>query len=181
MEKDNLDKVWTACLQKNRKAQFELYQMFSKKMFAVCIRYTENEQEAEDVLQIGFLKVFNNCNAYKGNGSLEGWIRRVIINTALELHRKNKYVYADDADKHLQNITSPQETQHAIYYKDLLSLVKTLPLGYRTVFNLAIIEGYSHKEIASMLSISEGSSKSQLSRARVWLQEKLIGIENINL
>ncbi|MCY4781001.1 sigma-70 family RNA polymerase sigma factor [Sphingobacterium sp. UT-1RO-CII-1] len=180
MEKDSLDKIWGACLRRSRKAQFELYQLFSKKMFAICIRYTESEQEAEDVLQIGFLKVFTNCHDYKGNGSLEGWIRRIIINTALEFHRKNKYTFTNNADEHLQSIISSQETHHPIYYKDLLSLVKTLPLGYRTVFNLAIIEGYSHKEIAIMLSISEGNSKSQLSRARLWLKEKLISIENIN-
>lgn len=148
-------------------------------MYAVCLRYAQDEQEAQDVLQVGFLKVFTQCQAYKGSGSLEGWIKRIIINTALEFHRKNKARYLNELAGETENVVSTTTAEHALYYKELLSLVQTLPIGYRTVFNLAIIEGYSHKEIAEMLSISEGNSKSQLSRARLWLREKLMYIENV--
>lgn len=146
-------------------------------MFAVCLRYAQNKEQAEDILQMGFFKVFSKGESYQGGGSLEGWIKRVLINTALELFRKNKMDFIDEPTAELQNINSPYEADHSIYYKDLLSIVETLPLGYRTVFNLYAIEGYAHKEIAAMLNISEGSSKSQLSRARQWLQERIMYYE----
>lgn len=157
----------------DRKAQAILYQYFSKKMFAVCMRYAHTTLEAEDILQNGFVKIFTKHESYTGNGSLEGWIKRIIVNTAIETYRKNAVSFTESIDEnhtlHLEsNIGTDQSS-----YKDLLNLVQQLPIGYRTIFNLYAIEGYTHKEIAEMLNISEGNSKSQLSRARQWLQQKL--------
>lgn len=158
----------------NRGAQAQLYSHFSKKMFAVCMRYAHTTLEAEDILQNGFIKIFSKHHLYDGKGSLEGWIKRVIVNTAIETFRKNQNKYhesiEDSAHLHLTSDVGTDQTG----YKDLLQLVQRLPAGYRTVFNLYAIEGYAHKEIAEILGISEGASKSQLSRARQWMQERLI-------
>lgn len=143
-------------------------------MFAVCIRYAHTTLEAEDILQNAFIKVFSKCDLYTGKGSLEGWIKRVVVNTAIETFRQNqgKYTTSLEDNEQLQ-LTSDVGTDQT-GYKDLLRLVQQLPVGYRTVFNLYAIEGYAHKEIAEILGISEGASKSQLSRARQWLQERLV-------
>lgn len=138
------------------------------------MRYAHNTLEAEDILQNGFIKIFSKHHLYTGNGSLEGWIKRIMVNTAIETFRKNqgKYTESIEDSSHLQ-LTSDVGTDET-GYKDLLQLIQQLPLGYRTVFNLYAIEGYSHKEIAELLDISEGGSKSQLSRARQWLQQRLV-------
>ncbi|WP_022829399.1 RNA polymerase sigma factor [Sphingobacterium paucimobilis] len=173
MENNNLYIIWQACKKEDRKAQAALYDYFSKRMLAVCMRYANTTLEAEDILQNGFVKIFTKHHLYDGVGSLEGWIKRIMINVAIETYRKNKEkntesIEANDACQLTSQIGTDQTA-----YKDLLALVQQLPLGYRTVFNLYAIEGYTHKEIAEMLDISEGSSKSQLSRARHWLQSKL--------
>lgn len=164
----------------DRKAQFELYQQFSAKMFGVCLRYAQSSDEAEDILQTGFIKVFSKCKLYDSKGSLEGWIRRIMVNTAIEAHRRNKVAFLESLNEQHHFIeTNSGSSDENIHYQDLLRLVTTLPIGYRTVFNMYAIEGYSHKEIAAMLDISEGNSKSQLSRARQWLKDKLVQIENL--
>lgn len=173
LESINLDDVWQACKEQNRKAQALLYNYFSKKMLVVCLRYAHSTLEAEDILQNGFVKVFTKHHLYDGTGSLEGWIKRIMVNTAVETYRKNKVTFSDIS---LEESTLPVASDLSAdktSYKDLLALITQLPTGYRTVFNLYAIEGYSHKEIADMLLISEGNSKSQLSRARQWLQHKL--------
>lgn len=173
LENTNLNDLWKKCTLQDRKAQVQFYNYFSKIMFAICMRYAHTTLEAEDILQNGFIKIFTKHNTYDGKGSLEGWIKRVMINTAIETYRKNKRTtteYLDDNDT--IQIISPLVADQ-IEYKDLLNLVQHLPLGYRTIFNLYAIEGYTHKEIAEMLEISEGTSKSQLSRARQWLQTKM--------
>lgn len=143
-------------------------------MFAVCMRYAHTTLEAEDILQNGFIKVFSKHHLYDGKGSLEGWIKRVMVNTAIETFRKNKANLTESLDDtntiHLKSDIGLDNSS----YKDLLALIQRLPTGYRTVFNMYVIEGYSHKEIAEILNISEGSSKSQLSRARQWLQTRLV-------
>lgn len=143
-------------------------------MLVVCMRYANTTLEAEDILQNGFIKIFTKHHLYDGTGSLEGWIKRIMINVAIETYRKNsgKNTESIEANESLQ-LTSQIGTDQTAY-KDLLTLVQQLPVGYRTVFNLYAIEGYSHKEIAEILGISEGNSKSQLSRARQWLQNKLV-------
>jgi RNA polymerase sigma factor (sigma-70 family) len=154
-----------------RKMQHELYQRFAPKMYGVCLRYAGNVEEAEDILQEGFIKVFNKMGSYRGDGSFEGWIRRIFVNTAIEHFRKKTY---------LQPITETEESTVEGKYlsvldnlaeKDIIQLVQQLSPGYRTVFNMYVIEGYTHKQIAEALGISEGTSKSQLSRAKLILQD----------
>lgn len=174
MENNNLNIIWQACKKQDRKAQVALYDYFSKKMLAVCMRYANTTLEAEDILQNGFVKIFTKHHLYDGTGSLEGWVKRIMVNVAIETHRKNKGKATEsiDNDESIQ-LTSQIGTDQT-GYKDLLALVQQLPSGYRTIFNLYAVEGYSHKEIAEILEISEGNSKSQLSRARQWLQNRLV-------
>jgi RNA polymerase sigma-70 factor (ECF subfamily) len=159
------------CIEGNRQMQEELYRRFSPRMYAVCLRYAVNTEEAEDILQEGFIKVFKKLTSFRSEGSFEGWIRRIFVNTAIEHFRRKRY---------LQPVTEKEENTIEGKYlsvldemaeKDILALVQQLSPGYRTVFNMYVVEGYSHKEIAEMLDISEGTSKSQLSRAKVILQE----------
>lgn len=159
------------CRRGDRKMQQELYSRFASKMYGVCLRYASNVEEAEDILQEGFIKVFNKISSYRGEGSFEGWVRRIFVNTAIEHFRKKIY---------LQPITETEENTVEGKYlsvldnlaeKDIVQLIQQLSPGYRTVFNMYVVEGYTHKQIAEMLGISEGTSKSQLSRAKLILQE----------
>lgn len=143
-------------------------------MYVVCLRYAQTTLEAEDILQNGFIKVFTKHHLFDGKGSLEGWIKRIMVNTAIESYRQSKEKLTDSIEEHHENTMHSYFSSDTTSYKDLLKLIKELPLGYKTVFNLYAIEGYSHKEIAELLGISEGNSKSQLSRARQALQQKLI-------
>lgn len=176
MENKELDVIWLACKKQDRKAQAVLYNYFSKKMLAVCMRYATTTLEAEDILQNGFVRIFTKHHLYDGTGSLEKWVKRIMINSAIETYRKNKNKLTESIDnsESLQ-LTSQIDTDQTAY-KDLLALVQQLPSGYRTIFNLYAVEGYSHKEIAELMDISEGNSKSQLSRARQWLQNRLVKI-----
>jgi RNA polymerase sigma-70 factor (ECF subfamily) len=151
--------------------QRELYNRFASKMYGVCLRYAGNAEEAEDILQEGFIKVFNKMGSFRREGSFEGWIRRIFVNTAIEHFRKKV---------HLQPITEYEEATVEGQYlsvldslaeKDIVQLVQQLSPGYRTVFNMYVVEGYTHKQIAEILGISEGTSKSQLSRAKLILQD----------
>jgi RNA polymerase sigma factor (sigma-70 family) len=164
----------TGCIQKNPIAQKNLYDKFSRKMMGVCLRYSESQEEAEDVLQNGFVTVFQNIASFKGMGSFEGWVRKIMVNTALTNIRKNKKLKQNVS---LDNVSFmlPSSNQVADNFaaNDLLKLIQTLPTGFRTVFNLYAIEGYSHKEIGDLLNISEGTSKSQYSRAKAHLQKML--------
>jgi RNA polymerase sigma-70 factor (ECF subfamily) len=159
------------CMKGNRQMQYELYERFAPKMFGVCLRYAANTEEAEDILQEGFIKIFKKMGSYRGDGSFEGWIRRIFVNTAIEQFRKKTY---------LQPITEQEESTIEGKYisvldhlaeKDIIQLIQKLSPGYRTVFNMYVIEGYTHKQIAEALGISEGTSKSQLSRAKLILQD----------
>lgn len=151
-------------------------------MFSVCLRYANDRAEAEDILQNGFVKVFTKHHQYDGTGSLEGWIRRIMVNTAIESHRKRKATYVDleqeaSVTSQLKSSVGTDQTG----YKDLIQLVNELPINYRTIFNMYAIEGFSHQEIAKTLQITETNSKSQLSRARSWLKERLSKMEEIGL
>lgn len=159
------------CIEGSRKMQEELYSRFSSKMYAVCLRYASDAEEAQDILQEGFIKVYKKLDSFRGDGSFEGWVRRIFVNTAIEHFRRRRY---------LQPVTEREENTiegksvsalDGLAEKDILALIQQLSPGYRTVFNMYVIEGYSHKEIGEMLGISEGTSKSQLSRAKVILQE----------
>ena len=162
------------CVNGDRKMQYELYQRFAPKMFGVCLRYAGNAEEAEDILQEGFIKIFKKIGSFRGEGSFEGWIRRIFVNTAIEHFRSKSY---------LQPITEKEESTVEGQYlsvldnlaeKDIINLVQQLSPGYRTVFNMYVVEGYTHKQIADILGISEGTSKSQLSRAKLILQDMVI-------
>ena len=159
--------------------QEALYAQTSSKMLAVCMRYAKDQMEAEDVLQVGYIKVFQKVKDYRGDGSFEGWIRRIMVNTAIESYRKNlramNIVPIEDAYE--QPSTGFDFSRLGM--QDLLKLIQNLADGYRVVFNMYAIEGYSHKEIGETLGISEGASKSQLSRARAILKEQITKMEGI--
>lgn len=162
------------CVNGNPRAQRLLFDKFARKMFSVCLRYAKNEEQAEDVLQDGFVKVFGKLKDFKSEGSLEGWIRRIMVNTALDQIRKNNKQLGDtnidDVGYKIENNDFIVEKMMA---EDLMKMVQAMPDGYRVVFNMFAIEGYSHGEIADTLGISENTSKSQYSRARAYLRERL--------
>lgn len=175
-----VDSLLEGCKKGDRKAQESLYKALSSKMMGVCMRYAKDTNEAEDVLQMGFVKVFQKVSEFRGDGSFEGWIRRIMVNTAIESYRKNlRNLNVVDID---EVYDQPQSTfdMSGLEMKDLLKMVQELSNGYRLVFNMYVIEGFSHKEIAAELGISEGASKSQLSRARSILKEKIIKMEGLN-
>jgi len=162
-----------ACVKGERHAQKELYDLFSKRMYLVCLRYTKSQMEAEDVLQDAFIKVFNNLKGYRGDSRLDFWIKRIVINTALNSQRKKLYMYPMVDVDDLKNEFDHSKALSNFEMEDLLKMIRQLPTGCQTIFNLFAIEGYSHKEIAEMLEVSEGTSKSQFARARKLLQEKI--------
>jgi RNA polymerase sigma factor (sigma-70 family) len=163
------------CLAKDPKAQEILYKLYSAKMYGVCLRYAQNSMEAEDILQEGYIKVFTYLKDYRFEGSLEGWVRRTIVNTAINYYkhriREAQEISLERVDLLNQGTESILDAMSA---NDLLLLIQKLPEGYRMVFNLCVIEGYTHKEIGEMLNISENTSKSQLSRARNALQNMIL-------
>ncbi|WP_343635023.1 RNA polymerase sigma factor [Fluviicola sp.] len=162
------------CAKGNSKAQRALFDKFAPKMLAVCQRYLRNNQEAEDVLQDGFVKVFQKIVDFKMEGSLEGWIRRIVVNTALDTIRKNKKLLDDVQVEEVQYKVSFTDHQFdGMDLAQLMKLIDEMPDGYRIVFNMFAIEGYSHKEIADTLGVTENTSKSQYSRARAFLRTQL--------
>lgn len=160
------------CLKRKPEAQKRLYDHFAPSMLGVCFRYTKSLSDAEEVLQEGFIKVFTRLNQFKGDGELGGWIRKIMVNTALNFLKTNqKYRYDlsfDEMPLHLVSTENPEVILHA---KELAELIRQLPTGFQTIFNLHAVEGYKHLEIASMLGISEGTSRSQYARARILLME----------
>lgn len=171
----DIKNIISGCLKGNRKDQEILYRRHAAKLYAACLQYTGNDDEAQDILQEGFIKIFENLGNYKYEGSFEGWMRRIMVNTALEKFRSKHNLYrVDDID----NIPEPDAEPYNEDYvgleaSDLLEIIRELPPKYRMVFNLFAIEGYSHKEISQMINISEGTSKSNLARARIILQRRV--------
>ncbi|RYU83295.1 RNA polymerase sigma factor [Hymenobacter persicinus] len=162
-----------ACRQGSVRAQKQLYEQFAGMMFGVCLRYLRHREDAEEVMLGGFAKVFRALDSYRHEGSFEGWIRRIMVNEALgQLRRKEPMHLAID-DSHVELAVTPAEAESQLNAADMLAVLAQLPAGYRTVFNLYALEGFSHAEIAEMLGISEGTSKSQLSKARAMLQRRL--------
>ena len=167
------------CKEGNALAQKAVYDRFSPKMLGVCLRYSSNKHEAEDILQDGFIKVFQKIDSYTGNGSFEGWVRRTIVNTCLDHIRKTKNLKLNvdiDTVGYLEPIAENVHSDLAT--QDLLQMVQSMPLGYKTVFNMFAIEGYSHKEIGQELKISENTSKTQYRKAKLYLQEKILELES---
>ena len=167
----NESDIIDGCIKGDRQMQELLYNRFSPKMYAVCLRYSGNAEDARDLLQEGFIKIFKNLSKYRGDGSFEGWIRRIFVNTSIEHFRKKVY---------LQDVTETQERTiedkawnvlDNLAEKDIMKMINELSPGYKAVFNMHVIEGYSHKEIADILGINEGTSKSQLARAKTVLRK----------
>jgi RNA polymerase sigma factor (sigma-70 family) len=162
------------CLKGDQLAQRALFDKYAPKMFSVALRYAKDTDQAEDVLQDAFVKVFMKLDRYNGKGSFEGWIRRVVVNTALDSIRKNiKFQDNISSDDVAYKLEQHVFTGDSLDEKFLLKTINSMPEGYKTVFNMFAIEGYSHKEIAKELDISENTSKSQYSRARAYLKQRL--------
>lgn len=166
------DQVIKGCIEGREEYQKFLYNTFSPTMFGICLRYANDHPSAEDILQEGFIKVFKNLDRFRGDGSFEGWMKRIFVNTAIEYHRKSlKHLGHLELNEEYLNQSIPPSVLQKLYQDDLLKYIQALPVGYRTVFNLYAIEGYNHKEIGVLLKISEGTSKSQLARARAYLKK----------
>ena len=163
------------CLDNLSIAQEALYNRFSPRMLGVCYRYARNREDAEDMLQEGFMKVYSQIHQYKGSGALEGWIRKIIVHTCINILKKNKK-FSDSVDLiHASSIQiSDNNIPSMLQAKQVVECIRLLPIGYRTVLNLYAIEGFSHKEISAILEIEESTSRSQYTRARALLEEILI-------
>lgn len=177
-KKSQEKKIIKGCRAGKAKAQQLLYELYYGKMMSVCIRYTKNREEAQDILQEGYMKVFRSIKNFKEEGSLEGWVRRIMVNTAINYYNKHKKYQANSSIEEEYNELpessfNDEEIIQRMGYEDILKLIQTLSPAYQTVFNLYAIEGYTHKEIAEMLHISEGTSKSNLAKARMKLQKQV--------
>lgn len=168
------------CQREERQAQEALYARYSRRMFAVCLRYARHRSEAEDLLQEGFIRVFDKLSGFRMEGSLEGWVRRIMVHTCINHHRKSSV-----RNEVLGTLTRPERAVPPMAVanlgqQELLLLVQALPEGYRMVFNLFAIEGYDHAEIAELLGCAESTSRSQLAKARRMLQKRILKMEGLN-
>ena len=170
----NEQQIIALCKKGDRAAQKVLFDRLSARMFPVCLRYMGGREAAEDVLQEGFISLFSKLDSYTGEGSFEGWARKVFVNTALMTLRKNDVMRQSEDIEYARSISSEDAgALQSISYKELMGMIAELPPGFRTVFNMFLIEGYTHKEISETLGITEATSRSQLQRARVMLQNKI--------
>ncbi|HRO75369.1 MAG TPA: RNA polymerase sigma factor [Crocinitomicaceae bacterium] len=180
-KKEKLDNIIQGCLREERTSQEALFKFFYSKMLTICLRYTSDRDTAQELLQDGFIKVFEKLRVYENTGSFEGWVKRIIVNTCIDYYRKakrNPLLYDDDTafkdeDFELQNIDN--EDLSELNTSVIMEEIANLSPAYRTVFNLFVIENYPHKEIAEMLGITEGTSKSNLAKAKMNLQKALQG------
>ena len=162
------------CMKNDRAAQKQMYEWLAPRMFAVCLRYVGDRESARDVMHDAFITLFSKLGSYKGEGAFEGWARRVFITTSLmHLRKKDVLKYAEDVQTHGNDMGYDPSVIDRMDAQSLLKIVSQMPAGFRTVFNMYAIEGYSHQEIAKELGITEGGSRSQLSRAKIWLKDKL--------
>jgi RNA polymerase sigma factor (sigma-70 family) len=167
--------ILQGCLKNEAAAQRELYNRYSPKMLAVCYRFAHNREDAEDMLQEGFIKVFSQIHTFQNKGAFEGWIRRIIVHTCINNLKKNKRFNESLDIVHAHGVQIREESVPSIVQaKQIVECIRILPIGYRTVLNLYAIEGYSHKEISDMLDIEESTSRSQYTRAKQMLEEILI-------
>ncbi len=164
----------TGCLRGERRFEEGLYNQHGSTMFSICLRYANDYYQAEDMLQEGFIKVFNNLKNFRSEGSFEGWMKRIFVNTAIEWLRRNKVMNEMQEIENVPLHIVQEDCFSQLAADDLMKLIQSLSPGYRTVFNLYAIEGYSHKEIGEMMNINEGTSKSQLARARYILQKMVV-------
>ena len=177
---ENLDELIEGCISCNRHAQNRLYELFASRMLMVCLRYASNRDEAEEALQEGFIRIFTHISQYRHTGSFEGWIRKIMVNVSLQRYRDRTRLYpiVNLEDEHTTH-ASANETLSKLGVKDLINLVQKLPPAYRLVFNLYVFEGLKHREIAELLGISEGTSKSNLSDARNILQKEVLKLNQV--
>ena len=162
------------CQKGKAKYQRLLYERYAPKMFGICMRYFHSKEEAQDALQDGFVKIYSKIKDYRGEGSFEGWIRRIMVNTSLNLYRNNlKRMYHADVDDAKVQIADSSVDYDRFNVQDIMKLIQDLPAGYRIIFNMFEIDGYAHKEIAEALQISVNTSKSQLLKARAYLRKEL--------
>ena len=163
------------CINNDRKAQKALYEKYSKRMMTVCLRYVKNMEDAQDLLQEGFIKLFMNIHTYMGEGLFDGWVRKIFVNCALEqLRRQDVLKNVDDIDEINYEDIPDESTISHLTAEEIMAYVHMLPDGFRTVFNMFAIEGYSHKEIGDKLNIAESTSRSQYARARKMLQKMIL-------
>jgi len=174
----SLEQLILDCQKKNIKAQEQLFRLFSSKLFAVCLKYSRSYEEAQDNLQDGFLLIFDKIGQFAFLGSFEGWAKRLMVNNALQYYRKEKFLELVNEDIADEEQVEIDDTSISLDY--LLGIIQQLPDRYRLVFNLYVIDNYSHKEIAAMLNINIGTSKSNLSRARLILKDKIEALNNTN-
>jgi RNA polymerase sigma-70 factor (ECF subfamily) len=161
------------CLAEDARCQELLYRRYARRMYAVCLRYARHELEAQDMLQEGFIRVFDKLRAFRMDGSLEGWIRRIMVTTAINHYRRKAFQNERFGLEHVPDEPVPSEAMEHLGEQELLALVSALPDGYRLVFNLFAIEGYDHAEIAAMIGCGESTSRSQLAKARRMLQHRI--------
>jgi RNA polymerase sigma factor (sigma-70 family) len=171
------------CVRGERVAQDRLYKKFSSLLFGICLRYAGNRMEAQDVLQEVFVKIYNNIGSYNHEGSFEGWLRRIAVNTSITNYRKNlKHAYQKDVDDLMKTHEEPATFEDFEFTaEEMMQCIERLPIGYKTIFNLYVIEGFMHKEISEMLNIDVNTSKSQLSRAKNYLQKELKNIATVKI
>jgi RNA polymerase sigma factor (sigma-70 family) len=167
------------CIKQDSQCQRLLFEQYAGKMMTVCLRYAHDVMEAEDMMQEGFIRVFSYIGQFKFEGSFEGWIRRVMVNTALKQLQKKRLSFSEIKDNNEQAPRMEPYAYSNLGEEDLMKLISQLPDGYRTIFNLNIIEGYSHEEIAKMLEIQPSTSRSQLVKARKMLQNQILSLQKI--
>jgi len=161
------------CLKDDKTALTELYTRFSSKMYVICLRYSKNRFDAQDLLHDGFIKVIESLKDYRHEGSLEGWLKKIMVNTAINFYNRKNVINFNSIDQVLEEIVYEENSISELTEKELLNIIEEIPEGYRIVFNLYVIDGYKHNEIADFLSISENTSKSQLKKARSLIINKL--------
>lgn len=167
----SLDQLIKKCKNRDIKSQSEIYHLFAGKLFSLCLKYSKTKEEAEDNLQEAFITIFNKIDQYKSKGSFEGWMKRIVINTALQTYRQKNVLNL--VEENYPEEVEVEINEEYISLEFLLKIIQELPERYRMVFNLYVLDGYSHKEISDLLGIAEGTSKSNLSRARLILKEKV--------
>jgi RNA polymerase sigma factor (sigma-70 family) len=171
---DRINEIISGCLKNDRRMQGEFYRIFAPKMYAVCLRYTSNQFDAQDILQDGFIKIFESLKSFKGNGSLEGWMKRIFIHLALDRYRsKITHLSVDEINNHEDLNDSEASAIDTLSEKEILAYIRELPDQYRMVFNLYVLEGLSHQDIAAMMNIGVSTSRSNLARAKSILKEKI--------
>lgn len=170
-----IEQMLSGCIANNAAAQEALYHRFSPKMLGVCYRFAKNREDAEDMLQEGFIKVFMQIRQFRGEGSLEGWIRRIVVHTCINILKKNKKFNESVDIIHANGLSGKDDfIPSIIQAKQVVECIRSLPLGYKTVLNLYALEGFSHKEIGEILDIEESTSRSQYTRARIMLEDMLV-------